>query len=300
MHIKLSYRRSFGVNKRLLNLIILLLFVGLTTAQVRRPRANRDTRHYFYSNTTLAYSVLLDGYTNTHEMGGFSPQIGLGYSFRVPRFWLEVGVDAQYMSSYMDILDDVSDMRVRDTEGDVVIYHYNKDHWYDRQGLLYVGTPLMVGYHSLDGFTIGAGIKHSFRIYASTTNRIIYSTSATYEDYIDDFVGMPNHDYGTYDRRTWEKITSKVRNKLSLCFERGYTIYDNHLHYTSIKNRHAICKITGYLEYGLNSVILNHAEQDMYSINPANPSELNMVPFYLANSTRNNFNRPLVIGLRWT
>ena len=288
------------MKKHILNIILLLLIANLAAAQVRRPKAHRDTRHYFYSNTTAAYSLFLDGFDNTNEHGGFTSILGLGYSYRVPRFWVEIGAEFQQLSSYMEIIDDVSDMRVRDTEGDIVIYHYNKDYWYDRQDLLYAGVPVMFGYHSLNGFTIGAGIKYTLRVYGVSHNRLTYSTSATYEDYIDDFVGMPNHDYGDYDRYVRENITDKMRHKMSACFEIGYTIYNNHRNYTSIKNRHVLCKLTGFLEYGFNSLLTNNTMQNMYSIDPANPGELNTVSFYRSTPTRDTKITPLIIGVRWT
>jgi hypothetical protein len=288
------------VKRHLLNIILLLLIVNLATAQVRRPKAHRDTRHYFYSNTTAAYSVFLDGFNNTNEHGGFTGIVGLGYSYMVPKFWFEIGAEFQQLSSYMAITDGLTDMRVRDTEGDIVIYHYNKDHWYDRQDLLYAGVPIMLGYYSLSGFTIGAGIKYTLRLYGVSHNRLTYSTSATYEDYIEDFEGMPNHDYGDYDRYVRENITDKMRHKMSACLEVGYVIYNNHRNYTSIKNRHVVCKLTGFLEYGLNSMLINKATHNMYSINPVNPGELNTVSFYRATPTHDSQTVPLIIGVRWT
>lgn len=288
------------MKKRLLNIILLLVCATLVTAQVRRPRAHRDTRHYFYSNTTAAYSIHLDEFTNTNEHGGFACMVGLGYSYRVPRFWFEIGAEIEQLSSYMELIDDISDMRVRDTEGDIVIYHYNKDYWYDRQDLVYASVPVMLGYHSSKGFTIGAGFKYAFRLYGVSHNRLTYSTSATYEDYIDDFVGMPNHDYGNYERYVRQNITDKMNHKLAVCFEVGYTIYNNHRNYTSIKNRHVVCKLAGFLEYGLNPLFTNYEEHNLYSIDPVNPAQLNTVSFYRANPTHGKTTMPIIIGIRWT
>lgn len=293
-------KREVSLKKRIINIIFLIMVVGLASAQVRRPKAHRDTRHYFYSNTTAAYSILLDGYNNTNEHGGFACILGLGYSFRVPNFWFEVGAELQELSSYMQLIDDISDMRVKDTEGDIAIYHYNKDYWYDRQDLLYVGVPVMLGYHHYKGFSVGAGLKYSLRLYGVSHNRLTYSTSATYSNYIEDFEGMDNHDYSDYNRYVREQITDKMNHKWSACFEIGYTIYNNHNNYTSIKNRHVVCRLTGFLEYGLNSLITNYDKRNMYSINPNNPAELNTVSFYRATPTQSSFSIPLVIGVRWT
>ena len=56
--------------KRVIHIVFLMLLVTSVFAQVRRPRANRDTRHYFYSNLTAGYSIVFDDFDNTDEKGG--------------------------------------------------------------------------------------------------------------------------------------------------------------------------------------------------------------------------------------
>ena len=288
--------------KRILNIIFLLLFV--TTAmfgQVRRHRVNRDTRHYFYSNITPAYSIIFDDFENTQEKGGFGSIVGLGYSFMLPYFWLEIGAEMQSLSSYMTIIDDLSDKRVRDTEGDEVTYHYNKDLWYDRQDLLYVGVPLMLGYRYYKGFSIGVGFKYSFNVFGESRNRLRYSISSTYSDYIEDFENMPNHFCGDYDMFVRRDITRKVMDhKGAVCLEAGYVVYDNHKNYTSIRNRHVLFRLSGYFEYGLSQLMRNYEVHEMYTLNPANPAELINNPYYLSTSTRSKRTVPFVVGVRWT
>ena len=287
--------------KRVIHIVFLMLLVTSVFAQVRRPRANRDTRHYFYSNLTAGYSIVFDDFDNTDEKGGFASILGLGYSFMVPSFWFEVGAETQLLSSYMTITDDFSDKRVWDTEGDEVIYHYNKDLWYDRQDLVYVGIPVMFGYHHYMGFSIGAGFKYSVNVLAMARNRLQYSTSATYSDYIDDFENMPNHFYGDYDVHVSKSMSHKVmRNKFAVCLVAGYTIYNNHRNYTGMRNRHVLCRLSGYFECGINPLIQNRDVREMYTLNPSNPAELMNVPYYLSNSTRNKRTIPFMVGIRWT
>ena len=88
--------------KRFIYIVFLLLFFSTTMmSQVRRHRANRDTRHYFYSNITPGYSIIFDDFENTKAYGGFGSIVGLGYSFVAPYFWLEVGAEMQSLSSYI-------------------------------------------------------------------------------------------------------------------------------------------------------------------------------------------------------
>lgn len=287
--------------KRIVNVIFLVLLVAPIFAQVRRPRANRDTRHYFYTNVTPAYSIIFDEFENTHEKGGFASILGLGYSFMVPSFWFEVGAEVQSLSSYMTITDNLSDKRIRDTEGDEVIYHYNKNLWYDRQDLFYVGVPIMLGYHHYKGFSIGAGFKYSVNLLGMAYNRLQYSTSATYSDYIEDFENMPNHFYGDYDIHTYENMTHVVtRHKLAVCLEAGYVIYNNHRNYPSMRNRHVLFRLSGYFECGINQLMQNRDVQGSYMLNYTNPAELTNEPYYLLNSTRNKHTVPFVVGIRWT
>lgn len=287
--------------KRIIHIVFLMLLVTSVFAQVRRSRANRDTRHYFYTNVTAGYSIVFDDFENTDVKGGFASILGLGYSFVVPSFWFEVGAEMQSLSSYMLITDDLSNKRIRDTEGDEVIYHYNKELWSDRQGLLYVGVPVMFGYHHYKGFSIGAGFKYSVNVLAMSRNRLQYSTSATYSDYIDDFENMPNHFYGDYDVHVRRNMSHKVaRSKLAVCLEAGYTIYNNHRNYTGMRNRHVLCRLSGYFEYGINSLIQNRDVREMYTLNSSNPAELMNESYFLSNSTRNKRTIPFVVGVRWT
>jgi len=287
--------------KRIIHIIFFMLLATSVFAQVRRPRANRDTRHYFYNNVTAGYSIIFDDFENTQEKGGFASILGLGYSFMVPSFWFEVGAEMQSLSSSMSITDNLSDKRLRDTEGDEVIYHYNKDLWYERQDFLYVGVPVMFGYHHYKGFSIGGGFKYSINVLAVARNYLQYSTSATYSDYIDDFENMPNHFYGDYDMQTRSDIIRKVnRNKLAVCLEVGYIFYNNYRNYTNMRDRHVLCRLSGYFEYAVNSLVQNREDQEMYMLNPSNPAELMNVPYYLSNSTRNKRTTPFVVGFRWT
>lgn len=287
--------------KRIIHIVFLMLLVTSVFAQVSRHRANRDTRHYFYNNVMAGYSIIFDDFENTNPKGGFASILGLGYSFVVPSFWFEVGVEMQSLSSYMTIMDDFSDRRVRDTEGDEAIYHYNKEFWYDRQDLLYVGVPVMFGYHHYKGFMIGAGIKYSVNVFGEARNRLRYSTSATYSDYIDDFEDMPNHFYGDYDMLVRRNMAYKVmRSKFAVCLEAGYIVYNNHRNYTGMRNRHVMCKLSGYVECGVNSIMCNRDIQEMCAPNPDNPAELMNQPYYLSNSTRNRRTIPFVVGIRWT
>ena len=288
--------------KRFIYIVFLLLFISTTMfAQVRRHRANRDTRHYFYSNVTPGYSIIFDDFENTKAKGGFASIVGLGYSFVSPYFWVEIGAEMQSLSSYILITDELSDKRIKDTEGDEVIYHYNKNLWYDCQDLLYVGVPLMLGYRHYKGFSIGVGFKYSVNVLAEAHNRLRYSISATYNNYIEDFEDMPNHFYGDYDMYVRGNIADKVvRHKGAVCFESGYVVYDNHKNYTSMRNRHVLFKLSGYLECGLNQIMSNREVREMYTINSSNPAELTNKPYYLSNSTRSKRTLPFVVGVRWT
>lgn len=288
--------------KRFIYIVFLLLFFSTTMmSQVRRHRANRDTRHYFYSNITPGYSIIFDDFENTKAYGGFGSIVGLGYSFVAPYFWLEVGAEMQSLSSYMSITDELSDKRIMDTEGDEVVYHYNKDVWYDCQDLLYVGVPVMFGYRHYKGFSIGVGFKCSFNVLADARNRLRYSISATYNDYIEDFEDMPNHFYGDYDIYVRKGISDKVvRQKGAVCLEAGYVVYDNGKNYRSVRNRHVLFKLSGYLECGVNNVMSNRETRELYTLNLSNPAELTTKPYYLSNSTRSKRTLPFMVGVRWT
>jgi hypothetical protein len=97
------------------------------------------------------------------------------------------------------------------------------------------------------------------------------------------------------------KFAYKVnRNKLAVCLEVGYIFYNNYRNYTNMRDRHVLCRLSGYFEYAVNSLVQNREDQEMYMLNPSNPAELMNVPYYLSNSTRNKRTTPFVVGFRWT
>ncbi len=285
-------------------IIILCLFLSTNTlfAKVRRSRVARTTHHYFYSNITPAYSIIFDDLGNTEEKGGFGSIVGLGYSFVVPNFWFEIGAEMQMLSSYMTITDEFSDKRVKDTEGDEVTYHYNKELWYDRQDLLYVGMPLMFGYHHDNGFSIGVGFKYSLNMLGLAHNRLRYSISATYNDYIEDFEDMPNHFYGDYESYVRGNITNRVnRTKAAVCLEVGYEVYDNHKHYIRSRRRHVLLRLSSYFECGVSQLMSrNYEPQGMYMLHTSNPSKLVNTPYYLSGNSCTMHTLPFMVGIRLT
>lgn len=290
--------------KRITRITILFLFLSVNTvfAKVRRPRYNRDTHHYFYANITPGYSIIFDDFENTDEKGGFAGIIGLGYSFKLPHVWFEVGAESQMLSSYMTISDEFSDKRILDTEGDVVTYHYNKQLWYDRQDLLYVGMPVMVGYRHDNGFSVGVGFKCSINMLGLAHNRLRYSISATYNDYIEDFENMPNHFYGDYESYVRGNITDRVnRHRAALCLETGYVVYDNQSEYKRARNRHVLCRLSGYFECGISQVMGNsNKSQEMYTLNTHNPAKLDNMPYYMSNNIYFKRTLPFMLGVRLT
>lgn len=285
-------------------IIILCLFLSTNTlfAKVRKPRSARTTHHYFYSNITPAYSIIFDDLDNTEAKGGFGSIVGLGYSFVVPNFWFEVGAEMQMLSSYMTIMDEFSDRRIKDTEGDEVTYHYNKELWYDRQDLLYVGMPVMFGYHHDNGFTIGVGFKYSLNVLGLEHNRLRYSISATYNDYIEDFEDMPNHFYGDYESYARGNITNRVnRTKAAVCLEVGYEVYDNHKNYIRSRRRHVLLRLSSYFECGVSQLMSrNYEPQGIYTLHTSNPAKLLNTPYYLSDNSCTMRTVPFMVGIRLT
>lgn len=263
-------------------------------------RRIRETNHYFYSNTTIGYSIIIDQFDNTNEYGGFGSILGLGYSYRSRGFWCELGAEFQELSSYMEITDPLPNQRILDTEGDQVVYHYNKISWHDRQDAIYIGIPVQFGFCFKNNISIGFGAKYSFKTYATVYNRLKYSTSATYKDFIEDFVDMPNHYYGDYDILTHRNITNKFRNNVAVSLEAGYMIYSNQSNRISMKKRYVLGKLSGFCEIGMRPIIKNFTESEMYTINPQNPSQLDITPYYMSQSTRYKRTIPIFVGIRWT
>ncbi len=278
-------------NKAFLIIIFISHTIPLLSASYRTGMYRNI--NYFSVSGGIGYGTLLENIPdlNTHgSLGGF---LSFGYELRVSNFWLNTGIECQYIRSSSSFNISGFDRNVYDTQGKQILYHYDFDKSIDTQQFAYANIPLLMGWHYV-GFYIGAGAKIGYCISATENSKLQYSTTGTYFQYIEDFSKMDDHYYSTYNVSTTEKLNNKI--KVSLVGEVGYDF----LAWARQANNteHHGLKVGAYIEYGLNNIISSPTEKPLYTINDANASILTITPFYNARSINAYRVIPLFAGIR--
>lgn len=249
--------------------------------------------NYFSVNGSLGYSTLIENFPELNTLGGLGGHIGFGYELRTKGFWLNTGLEFQFLQASSTLNISGTDKRVWDTQGKEVLYHYNFDTFHDSQRFCFANVPLLLGYYYY-GFYVGAGAKIGYAITASESCNLKYSTSGTYSKYLDDFEKMANHDYSTYSVSNHENLGNTL--KFSVIGEIGYDILA--WAREANKTEHHGLKIGAFAEYGFLNIINSKEEKSLYEINDLNASQISLTPFYCATASVSHKVVPLYAGLK--
>ena len=256
-----------------------------------------SVNHFLTVGLSAGYSTLIDSYDDLSTSGGMGGFLGVGYEMRVNHFYWSLGAEVQLLNATGVYNLERHDQHSLDTQLKPMIMHYQFDPITEYQRLMYVQIPLMLGYYQR-GFYFGAGFKVGIPVVASATQLSSYETSATYNEYVDDFSGIPNHGYGTYKLDQTEDLTANI--KFSLAAEVGYDVLSS-VRRTKEGMRHGL-RIAAVCEYGLNNVlgVQNQKTFNMVEVNPKNAEEVTVKPFYQAQSLTGNFVNSLYAGIKFT
>lgn len=203
-------------------------------AQGKKAVAKFPEFHYLTLSMGGGYSSLL---TNLKDMpdtkinGGGGATLGLGYEYCYRGFWLSLGIEGQYISSYMTPGIGIPDMPVIDTEGDPCTYHYGINKWQDISRGVFANIPFMLGFNH-GGFYAGIGVKAGIGLYATGQGRLNYNTTSTYDWAIGDFEQMPNHFLGDFESTVdanGGKSTKLnfMKPNVAAIIELGYEVYSS-------------------------------------------------------------------------
>ncbi|MGM9805450.1 MAG: hypothetical protein ACI3Z7_03335 [Candidatus Aphodosoma sp.] len=213
-------------------LFVLTIFASsMLFAQGTRAVAKFPEFHYLTLSMGGGYANLL---TNVKDMpdtklnGGGGATLGLGYEYCYRGFWLSLGVEGQYIASFMNPGFEVSDVPAIDTEGDNCTFHFQTNQWRDQTQAVYLNIPFMLGFNK-GGFYAGIGAKAGLGLYAIGQSRLKYTTTSTYDWAIGDFEQMPNHFIGdfvsTAEGGKYTKL--KMNPNIAAIIEIGYEVYSD-------------------------------------------------------------------------
>ena len=277
-----------------ITLCLLLLAALPVWGQQEWKLYNVNYKHYFSVSASGGYFSLLENIPEVTTAGGGAGMVGVGYELRYNGFSFYVGVDLQYGSSTMYTPPFSTHRDIYDTQGKRVSMHYDIASSTDTQSGLKVGVPVMFGFYT-NGIFGGLGAKFAYAPQTVCTPEMKYTTTGTYDRYIDDFENMPNHFYTEY--KTPGRNEIKMKPLGLIIGEIGYDI----LNKERMANyaRCSVLKVSLYAEYGINNVIDGAAhDEPIYDINPTDPSQLVVSSYYARRNTRGARVVPFYAGVK--
>ncbi len=275
-------KNNFGRIAKLL-FVLLLLIACSNTTYARYISHNKKNNFYnsFSIGGSLGYSNIFENYNQFTTPGSLGASLMFGYEFRLYSFWLYTGIEGQYLSANAFSNIDGTERKIIDTQGKPAVMHYEFGQFVEQQHYVFANVPIMLGYYSgLYGFYVGAGAKFGLQLYALEDASLRYTTSATYSQYVEDFIGMGQHDYSAYNVYAQANPQSPI--KISAIAEIGYDVLTRQRQ--TLKTSHGL-RVGLYVEYGLNNLVKSTAETPLYTIQQQNASAIDIVPFYSAYST---------------
>lgn len=211
--------------------------------------------------------------------GGGGATLGIGYEYCYRAFWLSLGVEGQLITSSINGYIDSLRVPMTDTEGDPYTHHYITHRWRDNQMAAYVNIPFMLGFNS-GGFYAGVGAKFGISVYGQAVGNMKYHSIGTYDQFIGNFEGMPNHFFGEYDAAPENKgkpTKLAFKPNVALIAELGYEIYSAEATKKTLPWR---MKLGVYGEYGFMNILPDNEGRSLLDFSE-NPAQLVVNPFYL-------------------
>lgn len=261
------------------------------------PNGLSNLGHFFTVGTSLGYSNIFEDYPNLHTTGATGGTFGINYELRKKTFVFTTGLEGQFVTSNSLFSVTGIDTHIYDTQGKIAIMHYQTGDIVEKVRLFYTAIPIMFGYYNY-GLFVGGGVKIGIPTFPTVKCQYSYTTSATYSEYIDDFVNMNNHHYGAYDRLS--NYQMKVPVKYSIIMEIGYNVLNKMIN--GVQDHHHGLRISAICEYGINNLANTSDSRPLYEINPTNATELTILPYYATHSSNNQHINHFYAGIKitWT
>ncbi len=258
-----------------------------------RYQRNNSTAHHIGIVGSIGYSTFLDDYPEITCIGNVGGTFGIEYEMRVDGFWFSLGPEIQYIQGTSQFNTSGTDVRVMDTYGVSTMYHYEFNKGLDHQRLIFANIPITLGFY-YRGLYLGAGVKVGYAVYGDEKTTLQYTTTGTYQEYIDEFKQMTNHSYRTYTSSITQKLSHLP--KFSILGEVGYDVLSWY------RNRDRTItsglKISAFVEYGLNNIVGGTNDVSVYSLNSQDASKIELNPFYLSRAGNSHHIHPLFAGIK--
>ena len=286
----------------LLSKILLLIAAGLVSINVnaynRSVYRNHHTtiNHFLTVGASAGYSNLIENYNDLSTVGTIGGLAGIGYEMRInEHFYWSLGAELQWVKANATYELAKQSMPIIDTQGKPAIMYYQFDPITEYQRIMYVQVPVMVGFYER-GFYLGGGIKVGLPVLSGVHQLSSYSTSVTYNEYVGEFGGMPEHGYGKYTLDQEEKLAAQI--KVSVAAEIGYDVLSSYRR-SNAGVRHGL-RIAAVCEYGLNNVVGAQKTSEMFEVSPEDATIVSVKPFYQTHSMTGHSINNLYAGIKIT
>ena len=290
------------LQKHCLYLLVGVLLLGVLSpcsAQIvtygMDPNGQTDIRHYGWFALDAGYHVLLENYDDLSTIGGARTSISLGYELQHNNFYFSIGGAFSFWSSRAKTDAMHREQLMRDTQGKNMIYKFDMERGDELSYGLTVSLPVIFGYTSR-GWNIGGGVRVGYHVLAENISERAYTTSATYPQYFEDFVEMPNHYYSDYIARNKQKLS--IMLPLSVLVEGGYDVL--YIRSQGSRTRHNVLRIGFYAEYGFIKAFNNEKDLPYVDVNKQHPTKLDVFAYYNRKSSTSHFVFPLSVGIKVT
>jgi len=275
--------------------MLFLQFSVYSQAEQKSINKNILDKHYGSLSFRGGYHSLLEKFDDLTTQGGGQLGISGGYELRYSWFFLSAGVDVSYWMSDAQTKAYKFDRNMYDTQGKPMTFHYDLAPSTEHSYGLTAAVPIMVGVN-YNGFYAGAGVSVGYHILSRNRVSRAYTGYATYDQYFEDFVDMPNHFYTNYKVSNDEPL--KMTIPVKLIGEIGYDVLYGYSY--SSYSRDKVLKIGAYVEYGLMNAFSNKQDGPLWSLNEAHPLQLNVYSYYTNKATTTYKVIPMSVGVKIT
>ncbi|MCL2597077.1 MAG: hypothetical protein FWD66_05340 [Paludibacter sp.] len=206
--------------------------------------------------------VNVDTLPKVYSIQGFGLGLGIGYEFHYKKFIATFGLEGNYWNMNTVVDNFQLQTRMIDTEGWEYTGIFDLKNNTDRYQMAYMNIPLMFGFHLPKKWYFLVGAKYGLNIWGQSTTgdkKTTVTSSGRYDQFIDDFKNMENHEFWKYNRIYTTDIS--FENNLAASLEIGKYLY--------ISNTFAT-RLAVFADYGFLNIHKDRVEGSIYINDPMN------------------------------
>lgn len=255
---------------------------------------------YFLVGGSGGYSTLV-GHTSEMSVPGLANAgLHIGWEVRRVHFiYRPLVFDFQYFSSKCNTNLSITDVPIKDTRLGNAVMHYNTlTPLKETQRFFIPSIGFMFGYSGNNysysrihgAFYCLAGLKLSLKVDIKNSVNLSYSTSATYERYIDDYEDMPNHYYTEHKSSETVNYGPKVMVGCMFSGELGWEF--NMDHYDKFK-------VGAFADLGISNIMYGFDKNEC-APNPENVVDVMVDSYYKSPQMDGKYIIPVMTGVKLT